>query len=169
MKAGSPVWMPDANPELVAVRPFVGGERALDLGGRRDGVVRRGERDEERVALRVDLEAAMPVDRVPQEVAVRREQAGVDVAETPEQPGRALDVGEQEGDRAGRGRSGHVQQVWLRGEAVVRGARASARGRRDDVSSRRPRRSSDHLQPGSLKLAIRVCHGLVSAGVPDTG
>jgi hypothetical protein len=25
----------------------------------------------------------------------------------------------------------------------------------------------DHAHPGSLKLAMRVCHGLVSAGVPD--
>jgi hypothetical protein len=26
----------------------------------------------------------------------------------------------------------------------------------------------DQLQPGSLKLAMRVCQGLVSAGVPET-
>ena len=64
------------------------------------GAVR--ERDEERVALRVDLDAAVPRERVPQHPPVLGQRLRIPLrAELVQQPRRALDVREQEGDRAG--------------------------------------------------------------------
>ena len=65
---------------------------------------RRGrERDEERIALRVDLDAAVPRERVAQDASMLGERLRVlRLAELVQQPRRALDVGEEEGDGAGR-------------------------------------------------------------------
>ena len=69
--------------------------RRRSLGGR--------ERDEERVALGVDLDAAVSGERIAQHAAVLGERLGVRVRpERVQQPRRALDVGEEEGDGAGR-------------------------------------------------------------------
>jgi hypothetical protein len=56
--------------------------------------------DEERVTLRVDLDTAMPLKRVPQQPAMVGEGRCVVRAELVQQPGGSLDVGEQEGDGA---------------------------------------------------------------------
>ena len=83
-------------------------ERVLDLGCARDSRTRRGEGAEERVALRVDLDAGVLAERVANDVAVASELVGVPLcAELLEQPGRSLHVGEQERHRAGRQRVGH--------------------------------------------------------------
>ena len=61
------------------------------------------EGDEEGVALRVDLDAAVGRERLAQRAPVLGERFAVRVrAELPEQARRALDVGEEERDRAGR-------------------------------------------------------------------
>ena len=65
---------------------------------------RRGrEGDEERVALRVDLDAAVPLERLAQDAPVLGERARVVLrAELVQKPRRPLDVGEEEGDGAAR-------------------------------------------------------------------
>ena len=69
--------------------------------GRRKRVRRAGERDEERVALRVHLDAAVPGERVPQHTPVLAQQLDVALSVLVQQPRRAFDVREQERDGAG--------------------------------------------------------------------
>jgi hypothetical protein len=85
-----------------AVRPAVLGERLLNLGGGGDGIASVGERDEEAVALRVDDAAAVLVARLAHEPPVPGQNLCVAVTELVQQARRALDVGEEKGDRAGR-------------------------------------------------------------------
>ena len=68
------------------------------LGGR-ERSARVDKRDEEAVPLRVDLDAAVQRERRPQQPAVIGQGLRVPLAERVQQPGRPLDVGEQEGDR----------------------------------------------------------------------
>ena len=68
---------------------------ATASGARREG-------DEEGVALRVDLDAAVAREGLAQDAAVLGERLCVGLApELVQQPGRALDVGEEEGDGSG--------------------------------------------------------------------
>jgi hypothetical protein len=89
-----------ANAEHRLVRPCVPGERTLGGDGRRHGVPGALEAEEERVALRVDLLAAPRGERVADHPPVLGEGVRVAVAERLEELGRALDVGEDEGDGA---------------------------------------------------------------------
>src|SRR5262249_46835997 len=63
-------------------------------------VSRTREREEKRVTLRVDLLPARRAERLAQDAALAAEHLGVPVGELLQEGGRALDVGEQEGDRA---------------------------------------------------------------------
>jgi hypothetical protein len=85
-----------------AVRPRMAHERVLRLGRCRDGVARIVEGDEEAIALRIHLNAPVSRERFPQKPPVVTEHVRVPVAELVEQPCRPLDVGEEEGDSAGR-------------------------------------------------------------------
>jgi hypothetical protein len=76
-------------------------ERFASLRRGRDRVGCPRERDEERIPLRVDLDAGVALEGVSQRLAVRGEEIGVAVAVLLEEPRRALDVGEEEGDGAG--------------------------------------------------------------------
>ncbi len=60
------------------------------------------ERDEERVALSVHLDAPARLERRPHQAVMLGEQLGVPVAQLVKQPRRALDVREEKGDGAGR-------------------------------------------------------------------
>jgi hypothetical protein len=83
-----------------AHRPVAEPRESLER--RRDCVARRGERDEERVPLRVDLDPAVPFEGVAKCPAVLLEHVRVPLgAELVEQLRRALDVGEEERDGAG--------------------------------------------------------------------
>ena len=75
-------------------------EPLASLARRRERLVRRAEDVEERVALRVDLRAAVPLERLPQDAPVLAEHGRVAVAELVQELGRALDVGEEEGQPA---------------------------------------------------------------------
>ena len=75
---------------------------ALDGDGRGHRVLRARKRDEERVALGVHLATAVGGDGRSHDLLVLRLQPGVRGAQPREQLRRALDVGEQEGDGAGR-------------------------------------------------------------------
>src|SRR5690606_35880640 len=90
----------------LAGRPCVRGEGALDGGRGGHGVRRPLEGDEEPVAGRVHLGAAVGGQRLADDPVVRREGVGVGGPEPLEQLRRALDVAEEEGDGAG-GERGH--------------------------------------------------------------
>ena len=78
-------------------------KRRLPRGSRLEPVRRRLEHEEERVALGIHLHAADGRQRLAEHATVLRERHGVPVgAELVEQPGRTLDVREDEGDGAGR-------------------------------------------------------------------
>ena len=81
-------------PHADADRPVA--KRRLPVRGGCDRVGGARECDEERVALRVDLDAAVPCERVPQRTTVLAQQLRVVLAVLVEQPRRALDVREEE-------------------------------------------------------------------------
>jgi hypothetical protein len=66
----------------------------------RDGVRGAWKGDEERVALRVDLDASVSLERLAECAPVLREHVGVLLPELLQEPRRALDVGEEKGDRS---------------------------------------------------------------------
>jgi hypothetical protein len=74
------------------------GVRTLQLNRRGDCIACAGEREEERVALGVDLDPLVPLERVADELAMIGDQLGIVLAEPLEQTGGALDVGEDECD-----------------------------------------------------------------------
>ena len=93
--------MLDPDTHVGAIRPGMGGERALDGDSRRDGVGGAAEGDEEGVALCVDLLTPMPGERFAQQPLLVGEQFAVaGAAKLFQQAGGALDVREQEGDGA---------------------------------------------------------------------
>ena len=77
-------------------------ERVATRGGGCHRVGRASEGDEERIALRVDLDARVPLEYVAECTPVLCEQIGVPGAVLVEQARRPLDVGEEERDRAPR-------------------------------------------------------------------
>jgi hypothetical protein len=91
-----------------ADRPLL--ERSLPLTRGIERIRGASERDKERVALRVDLDAVVPLECLAQRAAVRGEGLGVVVAELVQQPSRAFDVGEEKGDRAG-GEGAHPRMM----------------------------------------------------------
>ena len=113
-----------AHANLGAARPCVGGERPLALDGRAHRVARARERVEERIALRVDLVPAGALRRSRAAGAGDRPTTcAVVVAELLQQPRRALDVGEQEGD--GAARESHAVTVQSVNRLAQRRARTS--------------------------------------------
>ncbi len=96
MTCGSPVWRP------IRTRT---GPPASDLcasGGARHCVLGTGECDEERIALRVYFDAAVPFECLAQQPPVLGERVGIVVTELVEQARRPLDIREEEGDGAAR-------------------------------------------------------------------
>ena len=94
----------------LSLRPGRGHMRALHLDSGGDRVAGAREDEEERVALRVDLDALACGERVANDPAMRRQNLGVPVAEALEKLRRALDVREDEGDRSLR-QLGHGTMV----------------------------------------------------------
>src|SRR5262245_21019805 len=75
---------------------------ALRLDGRRDGVSRAREREEEGVALGVDLHATPSGEALAHQSAMVGQDLAVAVTEHLQQRGRALDVAEDERDGSTR-------------------------------------------------------------------
>jgi hypothetical protein len=74
-----------------------------------NGSWRSRERDEERVAVRADLHAAVASKRIAQNAAVPPKLSGIPLgAKLLEQPGRPLHIGEEESDGANRQIARHV-------------------------------------------------------------
>ena len=89
------------DPDRRSLRPALLRQRPLGIDGRADRIARPLERHEERVALRVDLVAVVDADRRADQLLVETEQLAVAIGpDRAQDAGRALDVGEQEGDRA---------------------------------------------------------------------
>jgi hypothetical protein len=88
----------DSHADANRARP----ERSSRVVGGGDCVGRAGERDEEGVALGIDLDARVPRERVTQGAPVLREEIGVCRSVFLEQPRRALDIGEEERDGSRR-------------------------------------------------------------------
>src|SRR5262249_13784407 len=92
---------PHPHLHLFAFRPLVVVQRTLRVDRGRHGVARPREREEERGALGVDLGAAARAEGLAHEVPVVARDAPVAlVPELLQEPGRALDVGEDERDGA---------------------------------------------------------------------
>jgi hypothetical protein len=85
-------------------RPVVGGQPPLGGHRRPDRPHRATEGHKERVALGTDLHPPAPRDRPAHDRRVLVPDPRVPVPQLLQQPGGALDVGEQEGDRPGRQR-----------------------------------------------------------------
>jgi hypothetical protein len=92
----------DADADFGVFRPLVRDHRPLGCGGGCYGVVRVGEDDEEGVALGSELEAAVLAESRPEEPVVVGEDRRPFVTESLGEGSRALDVGEEEGNRACR-------------------------------------------------------------------
>jgi hypothetical protein len=82
-------------------------ERNLAVDSRSERVRGLRESNEERVSLRVHLDAAVPAEAFTQRGPMLAECSGVGVAELVQQPRRRLDVREEEGDGPG-GQPGHT-------------------------------------------------------------
>lgn len=65
-----------------------------------DGILRTPERNEERIALRVDLTPTVRCERIAENPLVLRKRFAITLTPQFQQPSRALDIGEEEGDRA---------------------------------------------------------------------
>ena len=107
------------------------GKRLRHGRGGREGARRRREREEERVALRIDLDSAAGHARLAYRPAVLGQSVGVGIcAELMEQLRRPLHVGEEEGDRAGREIRAH-SGMMVRRLAGSPGGWQQRPGRRD--------------------------------------
>jgi hypothetical protein len=74
------------------------GNGSLSCHGGEDGVFRPVKRNKERIALGVDLPAAVRTESFSKQLAVVAEQTGIVAPELPDKLGRPLDVGEKKGD-----------------------------------------------------------------------
>ncbi len=95
----------NANPDakLRTVWPTALGKAALARDGGRQRLLRPPERDEERIALRVDLVASALCENLTQNLLVTRQRVPVPLpAQMLEELCRTLDIGEEKGDRADR-------------------------------------------------------------------
>ena len=91
-----------AHPQPHPVGPAMGGQRPLALSRRRHRVAGPREGNEERVTLGADLTPAELGEGGPKQPPMLPQHLQVAVAQPLQQPGRALDVGEQQRDRAAR-------------------------------------------------------------------
>ena len=92
----------DSNSNRLAL-PGVLGQRALRPRRGVHRLTRICEREVERIALHLDFDSSVCRERLPQQAAVVLERAHVRLlAQLLEQPRRALDIGEEQRDRAAR-------------------------------------------------------------------
>ena len=122
-------------PHPHADRPI--GQAALAVRGSGDRVRRAGERDEERVTLRVDLDALVVRTRRADDPPMLVQRLPVPVAELVQQPRRALDVREQQRHHSAREIAWHATIISPRSTSVegrlVRGKPAGFAYRHRDV------------------------------------
>ncbi len=85
------------------LRPRLRGQRPLRRHRARQRIPRAGEGHQEGIARFFRLVPPVPAERAPQQPVVRRQRLFEGIAVLLPQGGRALDVGEEEGDGAGGG------------------------------------------------------------------
>src|SRR5580765_3987853 len=150
------------------------GESHLRRSGREHRVAGAFEDAEERVALRVDLHAAVVSDGPTNPAPVLGECVGVRSAERIEQASRSLDVGEQERDRAAR--KSHAAMI-AGGSAAVQGYTGRMELTKEDVIEalrqvEDPELGMDIVDLGLLYDVeidgekVKVIHSLTSMGCP---
>jgi hypothetical protein len=150
-----------ADPGAHGGGPVVAAEAALRVGRRRGRRVRCREDGEELVAAGVDLVSLGAGDRLPKEAADVGQHVLPLVAQVPRQPGRSLDVGEEERDGAGRelahtqslGGDAHELRAPLGrvGEGVVEGVEGASRV--DGELEARLAREMEHLDRDAVVVA----------------
>ena len=102
MTSGSPVWIP-IRTRIGCCSQACSASARLRLRRGEHRLARIGEGEVERVALHLHLDAAVPGERLAQQAAVILERPHVRLlAELLQQPRRALDVREEQRDRAAR-------------------------------------------------------------------
>jgi hypothetical protein len=89
---------PHAHPQLRPARPALSGERELSGRRRGDRVPRPPKGDEHGVPRGPELVPSVVLERGAQDLPMVSERLDVPATQLLEQPGRTLDVGEQEGD-----------------------------------------------------------------------
>jgi hypothetical protein len=148
----------DSKPDLVSLRPGAGHRSALDRDRGLEGRGRLREDREVLVGAGVDLLAAGICDGRSKEVAGLGQDRGPAVAETLEEGGRGLDVGEQEGDQANRQAAGRPPRAELAGDEA---------DRHDAVLLGRPQQAG----AGPVARLVAFEAELVEAreGVPNVG
>ena len=92
---------PHAHADGRPIRPRLSGQAALRCDGRSQARGGTREDGEETVALGQDLHATVRRESRPDELPMARQDRGPDTRESLGESGGALDIGEQEGDRAG--------------------------------------------------------------------
>ncbi|HEX5469862.1 MAG TPA: hypothetical protein VFW80_12530 [Gaiellaceae bacterium] len=152
-----------------------GGERCLHVACSAKRAGRRLEGVEERIALSVHLDPAVPCERLANLRAVLGQGLGVGVgAERVEELRRSFDVGEDEGDRSGR-QCPHENRIRLRStfsKGPENGPAASRLHRQPRSFTWSYMRTSqgDHAGGAHLSLpaltAVRPNPGLSRASVP---
>jgi len=100
--SGLPGMDPHAYPEVQPLGPTRRGQRPLPGHRGSDRVTRAREGHEERVPLSADLPSVVLVEGHPKYTLMLGQDVGVAIAQPRQQPRRALDVREQEGDGAAR-------------------------------------------------------------------
>jgi uncharacterized protein YyaL (SSP411 family) len=98
--------------ELNALRPGMFAECALCAHRAGDSVTRAREREEERIALGVDLAPSRVSEQLAEDPSLFAQHLRVALPESSHQLGRALDVCEQEGDRSAR-KGAHGQSMGV--------------------------------------------------------
>ena len=91
-----------SNLDLGFSRPALGAEPQLSCEGATHAVTCPRKREEQGVALSVDFGSSGIGRRLTNDTAMLRNELPVTIAELLKQPGRALDVAEEEGDGADR-------------------------------------------------------------------
>ena len=87
---------PDRHPDLRRLRPLLGGERALEVGRRHDGVAGALEDEKHAVSCPIDLVLPRSNAAAPDELADPRVHLRIALAEAMQKARRALEVGEEQ-------------------------------------------------------------------------
>ena len=131
------LWLARVQPHPYAYRPV--GKCALAVRGGSGGVRRSGERNEERVALRVDLDAVVVGEHRAESPPMLVQRLSVVVSQLVQQPRRALHVREQQRHDTGREIAHHRARSWSGAAPLSSAPPPVPRGPSPFLRIRRPR------------------------------
>jgi len=161
VRVGRPAWRPDPQANLVALRPGASDRPALDREGGLEGG--RGLREDREVLVGagIHLVAAGLGDGRPVQLSSLGQDPRPAVAETLQERGRSLDVGQQEGHQADR-QGDPARCSRLRAELSCDEA-----DRHDAVLLRRPQQPGARPDAGVLVLEAHLVEA--RQRIPDMG